>query len=109
VRFSNGFEDSTFGQCASLMGFAFVLAAAGRLPARAQAPTGLILPGAAEIAGLFGARFSSTPFLTFQHRASVQIGSFLLRKGTPATVTRSIAGGETQQIPASCHRSSAFF
>ena len=69
---------------------------------RAQATQQVwILPGAAETTGLFGARFSSTLFVTNfgSASASVQIG-FIPYSGkpTPAPVTRSIAGGETQQI-----------
>jgi hypothetical protein len=87
-----------------LMGFAFVLAGglgASLLP-RAQATQQVwILPGAAETTGLFGARFSSTLFLTnfSSAGASFQV-SFIPYSGkpTPAPVTRSISGGETQQI-----------
>ena len=85
------------------MGFAFVLAGLGvSFLARAQATQQIwILPGAAETTGLFGARFSSTLFLTnlSSASASIQIG-FIPYSGrpTPALVTRSIAGGETQQI-----------
>ena len=69
---------------------------------RAQATQQVwILPGAAETAGLFGARFSSTLFVTNfgSASASVQIGFIPYSgKATPAPVTRSIASGETQQI-----------
>lgn len=69
---------------------------------RAQATQQIwILPGAAETAGLFGARFSSTLFLSNLGitSTSVQIG-FIPYSGkpTPAPVTRSIASAETQQI-----------
>jgi len=87
-----------------LMGFAFVLAgclAVSLLPRAQATQQAWILPGAAETTGLFGARFSSTLFLTnfSSASASVQIG-FIPYSGkpTPAAVTRSIAGGETQQI-----------
>ena len=81
-------------------GLATILAVA--LLPRAQATSQVwILPGAAETAGLFGARFSSTLFLSNLGNtgASVQIG-FIPYSGkpTPAPVTRSVAGGETQQI-----------
>ena len=60
-----------------------------------------ILPGAAETTGLFGARFSSTLFLSNLGNtgAAVQIG-FIPYSGkpTPAPVIRSLAAGETQQI-----------
>ncbi len=69
---------------------------------RAQATQQVwILPGAAETTGLFGARFSSTLFLSNLGNtgAAVQIG-FIPYSGkpTPAPVTRSMAAGETQQI-----------
>jgi hypothetical protein len=87
-----------------LLGLALALAGSlgvSLLP-RAQATQQVwILPGAAETAGLFGARFSSTLFITnfSSTSASLQIG-FIPYSGkpTPAPVTRSIAGGETQQI-----------
>jgi len=69
---------------------------------RAQATQQVwILPGAAETAGLFGARFSSTLFLSNLGNTgtSVQIG-FLPYSGkpTPVLASRSLAAGETQQI-----------
>ena len=81
-------------------GLAIILAVA--LLPRAQATSQVwILPGAAETAGLFGARFSSTLFLSNLGNtgASVQIG-FIPYSGkpTPAPATRSLAAGETQQI-----------
>ena len=73
----------------------------GTVASSASHVTGLDLAGAAETAGLFGARFSSTLFLSNlgSTGVSVQIG-FLPYSGkpTPAPVTRSLAAGETQQI-----------
>src|SRR6185436_14463530 len=87
-----------------LTGLALVLAGGlgVSLLLRAQATQQVwILPGAAETTGLFGARFSSTLFVTNfgSASASVQIGFIPYSgKATPAPVTRSIASGETQQI-----------
>ncbi len=81
-------------------GLAIILAVA--LLPRAQTTSQVwILPGAAETVGLFGARFSSTLFVSNLGNtgASVQIG-FIPYSGkpTPAPATRSLAAGETQQI-----------
>src|SRR5262245_44388948 len=69
---------------------------------RAQATQQVwILPGAAETAGRFGPRFSSTLFVTNlgSGSASAQIG-FIPYSGkpTPSSVTRSVAAGETLQV-----------
>jgi len=87
-----------------LLGLAFALAGGlgvSLLPRAQAAQQVWILPGAAETGGLFGAHFSSTLFITnfSSTSAPIQI-TFIPYSGKPtlAPVTRSIAGGETQQI-----------
>jgi hypothetical protein len=72
--------------------------------ARADTPPNLqILPGAAEIVGLAGARFSSTLNLSNPGTspAAVTIGFIpFAGKATPAAVTRTLQPGESQKISA---------
>lgn len=61
------------------------------------------LPGAAEVTGLAGARFSSTLDLTNPGSAgtTVAIGLVpMLGKAAPAPVTRTLAAGESLRVPA---------
>src|SRR2546422_2362887 len=60
------------------------------------------LPGAAATAGQFGAQFSSTLTVTnvSVSSTSIQIGFIpYAGKSTPSAVSRSLAAGETLQIP----------
>lgn len=86
-----------------LIAIVLVILLLGATVGRQQAVTQVwYLPGAAATAGQFGAQFSSTLTVTnvSVSSTSIQIGFIpYAGKSTPSAVSRSLAAGETLQIP----------